>query len=243
MGFLSNIFNRHDIEKMRDNDISAQFAQSDVNPFDVRSIAREIHKKKPNLSEREIVQKLIQPDDDLEHLTPDGELPWGWHTANREFTEKVLNKLRLLSDEHLKSKKAGVKQEYAALKIYLQYELDVIKLCEAKGECFAAWASWCVANQEEIDRNKARLLYLEENMEKLIKEEEERRYIETVVLPSLQKRLVEIIKESPGIIQSSIYKLFDADMKNHIQLLLYNMDRDDLIMREKSGRSYKLFLR
>lgn len=188
-------------------------------------------------------KKKSEPRTDLDHLTPEGELPYGWYHANRDFADKISNEYHYFFEEWIKARKIDVRKEYAALKSLIIYTEDIIRICAAKGECFAFWASVCVSDPKGLAKQKERLQYMEENMQQLIKEEEERRYLETVVLPALQKRLLEIIKETPGIVQSSIYKLFDADMKNHIQLLLYNLDRDDIIKREKCGRSYKLYLK
>lgn len=180
-------------------------------------------------------RKKSEPHVDLEHLTPKGELPDGWYHANHDFTETISEEYRYFFEEWQKAQKEGAKKEYIALKSLVIFMEDIKQLCATKGECFAFWASISVAVPEDIAKKKERLQYMGDNMTKLIQEEEERHHLET--------RLLETIKSTPGISESNVYKLFDDDMKNLIQQLLYKMARDDLITRKKSGLSYKLYLK
>ena len=109
--------------------------------------------------------------EDLNRLTPEGELPWGWYSANRQFTQQIDSEFRYFSDAYIESRKNGALAEYGALKSLVTYMEDVKKLCDSKGECFVEWASVMVANPDDLASNKDRLKYLEENMDKLLKNE------------------------------------------------------------------------
>lgn len=174
-------------------------------------------------------------DEDLNHLTPEGELPWGWFAANKKFTQRVESEYHRFSDEYAESKKQSPLSEYAALKSLVLYMEDVKRICASKGECFVEWASVLVANPVVLDSCKERLQYLEENMDDLLKHEQ--------MIKRLKTDLLHIITEEPGVIQSELYKRFDASMKNHISNELYMMETHGAIIREKSGRSYKLYVK
>lgn len=183
------------------------------------------------------------PDDDLEHLTPDGDLPWGWHTANKEFTEKIQSEYSYFLESWLASAKAGIVKEYAALKSLVTYMEDVKRLCDSKGECFAKWASDVIADQTALENKKKRLQQIEENIDALLAAEKRKSHIEANILPTLRADLLAAIKIEPGILQSEVYALFDSDLKEYIQQELYSMEKDGVIERQKSGRSYALFLK
>lgn len=97
----------------------------------------------------------------LDRLTPDGELPWGWITAHKQFTEKIQGEAQHFVDQWLSAEKKGVVEEYAALKSYLLYLDDAKRLCESQGECFAKWFSDIIASQKQIDKWTAKLKAIE----------------------------------------------------------------------------------
>ena len=100
----------------------------------------------------------------LDRLTPDGELPWGWISANKQFTEKIQGEAQYFIDQWLSAEKKGALEEYAALKSYLLYLDDAKRLCESQGECFAKWFSDIIASQKQIDKWTAKLKTIEEKI-------------------------------------------------------------------------------
>lgn len=171
--------------------------------------------------------------EDLNHLTPKGELPYGWRYANKNFTQQLEEEYRAFSNAFTQSKKNGVLAEYASLKSIVIFMEDTAKLCASKGECFVKWASELVADQETLSFYKERLKYLEDNIDDILKKEK--------IVNSLKKDLKILIEEEPGVLQSDLYKHFDADLKNEISNQLYQMAGQGIIIREKSGRTYKLY--
>jgi hypothetical protein len=77
--------------------------------------------------------------EDLNHLNSDGELPWGWHTANKAFTQKIESEYKLFFNAWLDSTKQSDLKQYAALKSLVLFMNDVKALCQKKGECFVYW--------------------------------------------------------------------------------------------------------
>lgn len=168
----------------------------------------------------------------MDRLTPEGELPWGWLYANKEFTQKIESEHLSFSNAYYDSKCKGALKEYAALKSLIIHMKDVKRLCESQGECFSFWSTFVVSNPDDLASLEERLNYLEENMDELIKTE--------TVITRLERELPEIIKAEPGILQTDIYKRYTPDVKHHISSILNSMENDGVIIREKSGRTYSL---
>lgn len=125
----------------------------------------------------------------LDKLTPDGELPYGWYYANKDFTQRIEDEYRRFSDAVYEAKKEGVRAEYNALASLVQYMEDVRKLCESKGEFFVEWASVMVVNPTVYQQEKERLQYMETNLPALLQQEE--------VLKNLRKDILQIIEHTP----------------------------------------------
>lgn len=169
----------------------------------------------------------------MDHLTPDGELPWGWASKNHDFTERIVNEHGYFREAYYKAKKTGILQEYAALKSLILYVEDVKKLCSQKDECFVYWCSYMVAEPKYLLELKERLEYIEEHKDELIQQEK--------ILKKLRSDLLKIISAEPGVVQASLYSRFSPDMKHHISNELYHMEANCVIVREKQGRSYALY--
>lgn len=56
----------------------------------------------------------------------------------------------------------------------------------------------------------------------------------------LEERVIRILRESPPMLQTDIYKNFDPIVQNDIQSILYFLAKDGRITREKSGRTYMI---
>ena len=97
----------------------------------------------------------------MDRLTRKGELPWGWYTENREFIARIESEHGYFVNAYDKSRRKGIKQEYAALKSLILHMEDVQKLCKRKGECFAFWSTFVVANPQDIADYKIDLKKLE----------------------------------------------------------------------------------
>lgn len=212
----------------------------DFNPFDLNSTKNYIRKRvkaeNPFATEREInriTNEVLSPKrENLDHLTSDGDLPFGWLYANKDFIECIESEYRHFSDAYYNAK--CVKEKHSALKFLVQYREDIKKLCQSKGECFEFWATAILIGPGAEDDLK-KLQYMEEHLDELLKQEAETEYI--------KKTLPAIIKKEPGVIQADLYKRFHPDCKGIISSELYYMEKRGQIIREKSGRSYALYMK
>ena len=57
---------------------------------------------------------------------------------------------------------------------------------------------------------------------------------------NLKQRVIDVVKNSPGILQKDIYKQFDPTVKSDIQEILYFLDKEGKIHRLKNGNSYSI---
>ena len=55
--------------------------------------------------------------------------------------------------------------------------------------------------------------------------------------------MIAFLSEHENILQKNVYSYFDADFKDNIALLLYNMDKSGEITRIKHGNTYQLSLK
>ena len=110
------------------------------------------------------LDRIGKPDDDLEHLTKDGELPWGWHSQNKEFTEKINAEYSFFLNLWLDSRSKSPKEQYSALKSFVTYLEDLEKLCKAKGECFEFWFYEILSSKPYIEKRKKELQELTTNL-------------------------------------------------------------------------------
>lgn len=104
-----------------------------------------------------VLDRMAQPDDDLEHLTKDGELPWGWHSHNKEFTEKIKTEYSHFLNAWLDSKSKSPEEQYSALKSFVLYLEDLEKLCKSKGECFEFWYNEILTSPDYLTKRKKEL--------------------------------------------------------------------------------------
>lgn len=216
----------------------------DFNPLDINSVIRYIKKMKPGISDHEayeIIGKAVKPDKkELEHLTADGDLPWGWFFANKQFIEHATEEVKYFYSQYVENRYSEPKKKYAALKSLLLYIEDAKKLCAQKGECFLFWFVETWAKDEEVKRLSDELHYIEEHIVELEESYKRRQYIENILIPDIKKKAIEIIKNNPGIIQTEIYSFFEPDVKIYVQDVLRLLSKSGEIKREKYGRTYKL---
>lgn len=172
----------------------------------------------------------------LDRLTPEGELPWGWISHNNEFTGKIGGEYSHFLNMWLESRNKSPKEQYSALKSFVLYLEDAGKLCESKGECFEFWFYEYLTSKEYIEKRKSELEELTANLDELqsnfIKRNEE--------LSGLDERIIKMLIDNPGILQSEFVKMFDSLVQNDVREKLYFMEKSGELERTKSGRSYIL---
>lgn len=182
------------------------------------------------------IDLLAKPADDLEHLTPEGELPWGWHTANKEFTTQIKGEYSYFLHEWIESIHKSPKENLQALNSFVIYLDDAGKLCESKGECFEFWFYEVLVRKDYIAKRKSELNDLFANIDKLQANFEKKNNL----LSDLDDRIIKMLIENANILQSDFVKMFDPLIQNDVREKLYFMEKSGELEREKSGRSYIL---
>ena len=140
------------------------------NDQNILSIAGLVKFIKSNLSKPtdenvvKALKALATQDDDLEHLTKDGELPWGWHTHTKDFTDKIKNEYSYFLNMYIESRTKSPQEKYSALKSFVLYLEDAEKLCKSKGECFEFWFYEILTSRNYIPKLKEELNRLVANM-------------------------------------------------------------------------------
>ena len=115
---------------------------TDFNPLNGDSLVNYIRsnlKKPTDENVLKVLEQVTEPDDDLEHLTPDGELPWMWYSVNKELLEKLNTEHSYFLNLWLDARNKSPRELYSALKSFVMYLEDVQKLCKQKDECFEFW--------------------------------------------------------------------------------------------------------
>lgn len=173
---------------------------------------------------------------DFDHLTPEGELPFGWVYRNREFTVPIHSEYSYFLNMLLESRNKAPKELYSALKSFILYLEDVEKLCKSKGECFEFWFYGNLTSKERLQKMKDELAHITENFDEI----EKNFYKKQTELVDLDERIIKLLKDNPGIIQADFVKLFDATVQAEVKEKLYYMDKEGYLQRIKTGRSYTL---
>lgn len=177
---------------------------------------------------------------DFEHLTKNGDLPFGWLSRNKEFTEKINNEYLYFWKMWLETRDKSPKELYPALKSFVLYLEDAEKLCKSKGECFELWFYELIASKEYIAKLKGELDELTANFDTLQKDYENK-LLKEEKIKTMKPDVICLLKENDGILQSDFWKLFDDEIcKAAASDIVYALLKEGKIERTKSGRSYIL---
>lgn len=182
------------------------------------------------------LKPLATTDNNLNRLTKEGELPWGWILRNSEFTGKIGGEYSYFQQAWIKSRNKSPKELYSSLKSLIIYLEDAEKLCKAKGECYEFWFYEHLISRDYIEKRKAELKELSENLDNLSLNYEKR----VANLVNIDAQIVKKLKENPNILQSNFVKLFDSTIQADVREKLYWMEKEGKLERIKSGRSYIL---
>lgn len=181
------------------------------------------------------LDKITKPDEDLEHLTPEGEFPWGWHSQNKDFTSKIESEFSYFLNVWLDAKNKSPKEQHSALKSFVLYLEDVEKLCKSKSECFEFWFYNILITPDYLETRKKELKDLVDNLEELQEIYEKKQ--------NLFPAVIELLKANDGILQSDFKKLFDEPFQNEVADILYHLHKEGKLEKIKEGRTYILHLR
>ena len=99
-----------------------------------------------------------------DRLTPDGELPWGWATRNKEFCDRINKEFSYFMNAWLEARDKTPIEYYSALKSFVVYLEDIEKLCKSKGECFEFWFHEILTTTGYTEKRKKELEELNANL-------------------------------------------------------------------------------
>lgn len=178
---------------------------------------------------------IAEPQTDYDHLTEEGELPWGWLYHNKEFVDRIQTEHTHFLNNWIDARNKSPKELYPALKSFVLYLEDLEKLCKTKGECFEFWFYSLIASSEYIEARKAELKQLTDNLDELQQIYEKKQQLFPAV--------VELLKANDGILQSEFKQLFDEPYQDEVSNILYKLNKEGKLERIKQGRTYILHLR
>lgn len=220
-------------------------SDEELNPLDANSIIGWYKTKNPNATEadvRNFISKMAEPAKDLDHLTPEGELPWGWYPAHKDFTHSKETEYTYFLNSWLESRGKSPREQIGALESFVQYMNDLKGLCSKKGECFNYWRG-SLFDDAYLEKRTDELEHLRTHFDELSEKYEINQRILKDVVPGLRKNLKSIIKANPGITQTDVYKMFQPEAKQYVSEALYFMEKDGVIVRKKQGRTYTLSIK
>lgn len=189
--------------------------------------------------------------DSICHLI-DGELPAEWYYETSDFIKPRDNKLYELSIAA--SKATSLEEEKQLLQQFIDFYYKYKNECFSKDECYQKYFTdmhmHCHNSKnpdfEFVTPKEERLKYINENYEQLLEEENLKQINEKKkekLMIGLKEKIIEEIKSNPGILQNDLYTKFDPILKDEISTIIYYSNKDGKIIREKEGRTYKLFIK
>lgn len=204
-----------------------------------------------NTNEDKVESISSKKKNDLTHLI-DGELPVEWYYEKSDFIKPRDNKLYELSIAA--SKATSLEEEKKLLQQFIDFYYEYKNECFSKDECYQKYFidmhMHCHNSKnpdfEFVKPKEERLKYINENYEQLLEEENLKLINEKKkekLMIGLKEKIIEEIKSYPGILQSDLYNKFDPILKDEISTIIYYSNKDVKIIREKDGRTYKLFIK
>lgn len=186
-------------------------------------------------------KKKEQSHNTLNHLDENGELPWGWIYANKDFLNKIENEYSYFLNSWCNALGKSPKELRPALKSFVIYLKDCEKLCEEKGECFDFWFYNILTTKDYISKRCNELNELESNFHNLQTDYENKQNHILELQRKIQEMkpaVVQALIENDNILQSEFWKLFDTEDQDAVKEIVYSLRKEGKIERTKSGRSF-----
>lgn len=169
--------------------------------------------------------------EDLQRLTQNGELPFGWVAYYKDFVNEQNQKIDTLWKDVYTATSTTKKLE--AYRKYFDEISHIAVLCKESGECHFKWFCENIIETQWYNKQFAEYRKLKQQAPELIKREE--------LLKNIGPEVMQKIKENNGILQTDLIKMFNPIVKDDISKLLRNLEQGNVITREKSGRTYKIY--
>lgn len=166
---------QHNMEGVHTMSLFKKNNKGNLNPLSANSMIDFIKSNLKNPTEKNVtkaMKEMAKPDVDQEHLTEEGQLPWGWHIINKDFTEKIKGEYTYFFNKWRESEKLSPSEKCIALEDFVTYMKDVREVCCKKNECFARWFEMVIAKDDYIEKRTKELEYLKANLKQLQQEYE-----------------------------------------------------------------------
>ena len=123
-----------------------------------------LHPVLKNMKERTILGQRF------DKLDEDGQIPYGWHYENRDFTKEITGQYDYFLHEFINAKKQkkGIHAVHTALKAFITYMEDIERICASKDECFVAWSKLVICNEESMESYRNELKKIEDDLNELL---------------------------------------------------------------------------
>lgn len=108
------------------------------------------------------------------------------------------------------------------------------KFVSPKESDFEKWFSDITANDDLINQKTTELKYIEDNIGNLLKLAELKK--------NMRSDIIALVTDNDGILQTDIYKMYPEELKDFVVEQIAFLYHDQIIRKEKSGRTYALHL-
>lgn len=169
----------------------------------------------------------------MDVLDKDGDLPFGWEAHNSTFAKTQREKIYSAYDPVLAAVKTTDK--LACFKRYFEVVNEVGSVCKKAGATHYKWFTYHIIESEWYCGQVSQYKQLKEDAPRLIAREK--------WLEDIEKKVIERLPDYNGCMQSDFVKTFAQNEQSYVRIVISNAEKDGIISREKSGRSYKLFLK
>ncbi|MDO4501519.1 MAG: DUF4236 domain-containing protein [Erysipelotrichaceae bacterium] len=165
------------------------------------------------------------------------ELPWGWLSENDEVIDLLEKDYWEKRNTYYSSSKT-VDEKINNLKNLIASFLKMKADFESKGVYFEKYFNdhFYTNAGKKYDPVKLWKKELEE-LEDGYLDAKEAEEIRSKALPTLQNDVLQIIKDNDGILQKELVKRFHPCLKNDVLNVLWELTKDGVITKEKSGNS------
>ena len=197
---------------------------------------------------KEATQFKINPEEDsitrkrkLSNSKVKIELPWGWFTHNKEYIVSWEKPYYELRKKYYSSK--NVDDKISNLKALIQYFTKFKQKFENKGVYFEQYFDEMHLHNagKKVNPLKEWKKELEELQDGYLDSKE----AEDVIAkegPILRRKIIETIKNNPNILQKDLVKMFHPALKQMVLEQLWNLTKEGIVIKEKSGNSNALKL-
>ena len=163
-----------------------------------------------------------------EKLTPEGDLPWGWVTRNKDFTEKTTAEyICVTNGYHYAQQTKEPSLCLQSLTVVVDYLTELEKYCTSMSECHEYWFYNILAYHDIVKEYKEELVALQSNYETLMDH--------FTFKVSTKPKIENLLKEYGNLLQVDLLKRFDKEYKNDVYQIIYELQNEGKIEKETKG--------